>query len=117
MFRGLQPLYEYRVSAFVFAGQKSNAPLSNMSMHMLLRRMKRDDVTVHGFRSSFRDWAGDKTAFPREVAEGCLAHEVGNAVERAYRRGDGLDKRRALMSAWADFMNGQAAINVVQLRA
>lgn len=113
----LQPLYEHRVSEFVFAGQKPNSPLSNMSMHMLLRRMKRDHVTVHGFRSSFRDWAGDKTTFAREVAEGCLAHEVGNAVERAYRRGDGLEKRRALMGAWAGYIDGTLSADIIPIRA
>ncbi|NUQ17211.1 MAG: tyrosine-type recombinase/integrase [Sphingomonas sp.] len=84
-------------------------PLSNMSMEMLLRRMGCDDYTVHGFRSSFRDWAGEETAFPREVAEAALAHVVGNAVERAYRRGTALAKRRELMDAWSKFMGGPGA--------
>jgi hypothetical protein len=62
------------------------------------------DATVHGFRSAFRDWAGDETAFPREIAEAALAHQVGSAVERAYRRGSALVKRRQLMQAWADYL-------------
>jgi len=76
--------------------------LSNMAMAMLLRRMGRD-VTVHGFRSSFRDWCGDQTTFPREVAEAALAHAVGDKAEQAYRRGTALEKRRQLMEQWAAF--------------
>ena len=85
---------------------RNGKPLSNMSMEMLLRRMGCDDFTVHGFRSSFRDWAGDRTAFPREIAEAALAHVTGNAVERAYRRGTALAKRRELMEAWSAFVSG-----------
>lgn len=88
---------------FVFPG-RTGEPLSNMSMAMLMRRMEVSDFTVHGFRSSFRDWAGDKTNFPREVAEAALAHIVGNAVEQAYRRGSALEKRRELMEAWSAFL-------------
>lgn len=75
------------------------------------------DVTVHGFRSAFRDWAGERTHFPREVAEAALAHLVGDAVERAYRRGDALEKRRKLMDAWASFLQQKARSNVVFLNA
>jgi len=74
-------------------------------MKMVLRRMKVTDATVHGFRSSFRDWAGEATAFPREVAEAALAHTVGDQTERAYRRGDALEKRRKLMEAWAEYLD------------
>ncbi|SES38147.1 site-specific integrase [Rhizobium sp. NFR03] len=88
--------------AFVFPGQKKGRPLSGLAMEMTLRRMK-VDVTVHGFRSSFRDWCGETTEFPREVAEAALAHVVGDQTERAYRRGDALEKRRKLMVAWADY--------------
>jgi integrase len=91
-------------SAFVFPGSRDKEPLSNMSMTMLMRRMEREE-TVHGFRSSFRDWAGEITSFPREIAEAALAHIVGDATERAYRRGDALEKRRKLMSAWAIYCN------------
>ncbi|WP_181707644.1 tyrosine-type recombinase/integrase [Chthonobacter rhizosphaerae] len=87
---------------YVFPGAKPGRPLSVMAMDMVLRRMKLD-VTVHGFRSSFRDWAGEATPFPREVAEAALAHTVGDQTERAYRRGDALDKRRELMTAWAGY--------------
>ena len=65
-----------------------------MAMEMLLRRMEAGDVTVHGFRSSFRDWAAEETPFAREIAEAALAHVVGDATERAYRRGDALERRR-----------------------
>ncbi|MFG1340918.1 tyrosine-type recombinase/integrase [Xanthobacter autotrophicus] len=87
----------------VFPGQRRGSPLSDMSLTALLRRLE-VPVTVHGFRSSFRDWAGDATAFPREVAEAALAHAVGDATEAAYRRSDALDKRRKLMEAWAAFV-------------
>ncbi len=80
----LRDLSETRHSDFVFPGQKPNRPLSNMSMGMLMRRMNLGDYTVHGFRSAFRDWAGDETAHPREVAEGALAHIQGDPTERAY---------------------------------
>lgn len=76
-----------------------------MAMEMTLRRMGRDDITVHGFRSSFRDWAGECTPFPREVAEAALAHLIGDETERAYRRGDALAKRRQLMDAWAFYID------------
>jgi integrase len=88
---------------FVFRGGKVGKPLSNMAFLMLLRRMERDDLTAHGFRSSFRDWASERTGFPAEVAEMALAHAVGDKVEAAYRRGDLFDKRRRLMDAWANF--------------
>ncbi|MFG1298869.1 integrase arm-type DNA-binding domain-containing protein [Xanthobacter sp. V3C-3] len=88
---------------FVFPGQRKGAPLSDMSLTALLRRLK-VDATVHGFRSSFRDWAGDHTTFPREVAEAALAHAVGDATEAAYRRGDALEKRRQMMDAWGEFV-------------
>jgi integrase len=95
-------LAKVRASDFVFPGRKKMRPLSNMSMEMILRRMKTEDATIHGFRSSFRDWVGNVTHFPREVAEAALAHVVGDQAEQAYRRSDALDKRRALMEAWAD---------------
>ncbi|PVZ50541.1 site-specific integrase [Thalassobacter stenotrophicus] len=81
-------------SEYVFEGQKRNKPLSNMSMLMLLRRMNVEGVTVHGFRSTFRDWAGEVAGAPREVAEMSLSHKVGSDVERAYARSDLLDRRR-----------------------
>lgn len=88
-------------TVLVFPGAKVGKPLSDMAMLTLLRRMKRDDITVHGFRSTFRDWAAEKTDYPREVAEMALAHTVGSAVENAYRRSDLFEKRRQLMGEWA----------------
>ncbi|MBI2240943.1 MAG: integrase arm-type DNA-binding domain-containing protein [Magnetospirillum gryphiswaldense] len=94
---------EIRQSAFVFPGQRKERPLSNMVFLQLLKRMKRPDLTTHGFRSTFRDWAAERTAFSREVAEMALAHTIGDKVEAAYRRGDLFEKRRELMASWADF--------------
>jgi integrase len=90
-------------------------PISNMGMPMLLRRIGREDLTVHGFRSTFRDWAGDITVFQREVVEAALAHTVGDRAEQAYRRSDALEKRRSLMEAWAGFCDGET--NVIRLHA
>lgn len=90
-----------RLGEFVFPGLKRGKPLSNMAMENLLRRMDAKPYTVHGFRSSFRDWCAEETEFPRDLAELALAHTVGSDVERAYRRSDGLERRRALMEAWA----------------
>jgi integrase len=87
--------------SYVFRAGLSAKPMSNMAMLMLLRRMKRDDLTAHGFRSTFRDWCAERTNFPSEVAEMALAHSVGDKVEAAYRRGDLFEKRRALMEQWA----------------
>jgi integrase len=99
----LERLFEGRTDEFVFPGQKADKPLSGMAMEMLLRRMKTDGVTVHGFRSAFRDWAGNETDFARELAEAALAHVIGDKAEQAYRRGDALEKRRTLMDAWGQF--------------
>jgi integrase len=102
-------------SEMVFVGPRGRA-LSNMGMDAVLRRMG-VEVTVHGFRSAFRDWAGNETQFQREVAEAALAHVVGDKAEQAYRRGDALEKRRALMEAWGNYCEGQgAAGNVVAFR-
>lgn len=110
----LRGMREIRLHEYIFPGARPRKPLSNMAFDMLLRREKLD-VTVHGFRSSFRDWAGDRTSFTREVAEAALAHVVGNKVEEAYRRGDALNKRRELMEAWATFLAGDSGANVVDL--
>ncbi len=111
----LRPLYENRVSQFIFPGQKSGKPLSIMAMKMLIRRMKIKGASVHGFRSTFRDWAGDETNFAREIAEAALAHKIGSEVEQAYRRSDALEKRRRLMQAWADYCTGAKQGKVVNL--
>ena len=83
---------------------KKGEPLSNMAIFSVLDRMKRGDITVHGFRSSFRDWAAEKTAFPAEVVEMALAHAIKDKTEAAYRRGALLEKRRELMLAWANYV-------------
>jgi integrase len=100
----LDELHQARVSDFVFPGFKRGGPLSNMALEAVLRRAE-IDVTTHGFRSSFRDWAGDSTAFARDVVEAALAHAIENKTEAAYRRSDALEKRRALMAAWAACCN------------
>jgi len=105
-----------RQNDFVFPGAKQGRPLSSMSLAMLLRRMGRGDITVHGFRSSFRDWAAETTNFPNHVVEMALAHAIGNKVEAAYRRGDMFDKRKRLMDVWATFCARRTSANVVPLR-
>ena len=90
-------------SAFVFPGFKAGKPISDGAMERVLDRMK-VDATVHGMRSSFRDWAGDETTTAREVVEAAMSHVVGDAAEQAYRRGDALERRRRLMKAWAAYV-------------
>ncbi|MEO1458817.1 MAG: integrase arm-type DNA-binding domain-containing protein [Pseudomonadota bacterium] len=99
----------------VFPGHKRGRPMSDMTLAAVLKRMK-VEATVHGFRSAFRDWAAERTNFPREVAEHALAHSVGNAVERAYARSDLFEKRREMMETWARFCLPRVA-DVVELRA
>lgn len=115
--RALAILAEMRGKGdFLFPGGKPGKPLSNMALTMTLRRMDRGDITPHGFRSTFRDWCGDHTEFPREVAEAALAHAVGDKAEQAYRRGDALEKRRRLMDAWAAYCEQKpAADNVLPM--
>jgi len=92
-----------REGEFVFPGQKPGRSLSGMALEMMLRRMKVEHATVHGFRSSFRDWAAECTNFSNEVAEAALAHVIKDKSEAAYRRGDLFEKRRKLMEAWAAY--------------
>jgi integrase len=102
-----------RSSEFVFPGQKPAKPLSNMAMLMLLERMgRRGAITPHGFRSSFSDWASEVSPYSSELRETALAHTIGNKAEAAYRRGDALEKRRAMMEAWAAWCEPKEA-NVV----
>ncbi|WP_310498011.1 phage integrase central domain-containing protein [Sandarakinorhabdus sp.] len=92
------------------------AARSNMAMAMLLRRMGHKHITTHGFRSTFRDWAGDTTDFPREIVEQALAHTIQNKAERAYRRGTAVERRRALMQSWDDFLGSKTvALNNVEV--
>jgi integrase len=95
----LAELRQARMSGFVFPGFKRGRRLNNSALETVLRRAE-VDVTTHGFRSSFRDWAGDSTAFARDVVEAALAHAIENRTEAAYRRSDALEKRRLLMAAW-----------------
>jgi integrase len=110
----LEDLQKVRQDDFVFPGGRAGRPISNMAMTMTLRRMGRGELTVHGFRSSFRDWAAERTTFPAEVAEMVLAHAVGDKVEAAYRRGDLFQKRQQLSDAWAKFCEAAPAVGQVE---
>jgi integrase len=108
-----------REGEWVFPGIKAGRPLSPIAMMTAVRRMGRPDLTVHGFRSTFRDWAAETTAYPNHVVEMALAHAIGDAVEAAYRRGDLFEKRRRLMDDWARHCESEPAAvadNVVSLR-
>jgi integrase len=112
----VKPLRDDATGGFVFPGARRAKPLSNMALLMLLRRMERDDITTHGFRSTFRDWVAEATTFPGEVAEAALAHTLPSKVQAAYQRGDQLAKRRELMDAWAAFcarVNPDAAVQPI----
>jgi integrase len=111
----LRRLAEIRTGDFVFPGRHKDRPLSERAMHLALRRMKFDTVTVHGFRSSFRDWAGNETHYPRDLIETALAHVIADKTELAYRRGDALQKRRTLMEAWAAYCDPNRTAKVLQL--
>lgn len=105
-----------REGEFVFPGAGKGRPLSNMAMLQLLRGID-PSLTVHGFRSSFRDWAAERTNYPRDIAEQALAHTIKNATEAAYRRGDALEKRRRLMQAWASYCEQKpSAATVMPIR-
>lgn len=90
-------------SEYVFPGAKEGVALSDMSLLAVLRRMNRDSITVHGFRSTFKDWASETTSYANELSEMALAHAIGSDVEAAYRRGDLFDKRRRMMAEWSRF--------------
>jgi integrase len=110
-------LYKLRPSRakrddLVFRGTRGG-PMSDMTLTQLLRRMDKGNITVHGFRSTFRDWVGDETNFPRELAELALAHSVGSGVELAYRRGTAFEKRRLLMELWAAYCSGRPSADDV----
>ena len=99
-----------RSSAYVFPG-RGGGPLGHNVLGQVLQRLKRSDVTPHGFRSSFRDWVAEETSFDDKVAEMALAHAVGNVVEKSYRRGDLFAKRRALADAWARHCDGAEVVS------
>lgn len=106
----VRKLAEVRLSEFVFPGMKANQPVSGMVMTMVLRRMELTDITVHGFRSAFRDWTAECTEFPNEVCEAALAHVINNKAEAAYRRGDLFEKRRKLMDEWGAYCDGSLLV-------
>ncbi len=113
----LREMAELREGDFVFPGGRKGKPLSSMVFLMTLRRMKQENITAHGFRSTFRDWAAEQTNYPREVCEMALAHAVGDKVEAAYRRGDLFEKRARLMDEWGRYCGTvQAAGTVIPLR-
>jgi integrase len=105
----LRTMERIRSCDYVFPGLREGKHLSNMSMTAVLRRMDRADITVHGFRSSFRDWAAERTNAPNIVAEAALAHVIGNKAEAAYRRGDLFAKRAKLMETWGRYTHSQPA--------
>ena len=100
-----------KANTYIFAGMKQGRPLSNMSLLQFMRGLgygpsgEQGNYVPHGFRSSFRDWTGEVTSYPRDVAEMALAHTIENKVEAAYRRGDLFEKRRAMMQEWADYIS------------
>jgi integrase len=109
----LKAMEAIRQSDYVFPGI-AGGRLGINSLHLLLSTMgSGEGVSVHGFRSTFRDWAAERTSFPRELAEMALAHRVGNEVELAYQRGDLIDKRRRLLDAWAAFCAKPSSAGVV----
>lgn len=114
----LRKLERERLSQWIFPGRLVGRPLETNACFAVLRRMGRGDVTVHGFRSTFRDWCAERTNYPSEVAEMALAHTVANKVEAAYRRGDLIEKRRRMMDDWAAFCaSPQRSIEVVEISA
>jgi integrase len=105
-----------RAGDYVFSGRRAKTPLSNMAMLALLERMGRGELTTHGFRSTFRDWAAERTNYPNHVVEMALAHAIGDDVEAAYRRGDLFEKRRRLMNAWASYLSAPESAKVTPIR-
>ena len=112
----LKEMAEIRQNEFVFPGMKQGRPLTETTLRAVLKRIGYNSITVHGLRSTFRDWAGECASVPREIAEAALAHATGSAVERAYRRGDAFEKRRKLMEQWGTFCGHPADADVVPLR-
>ncbi len=108
-----QVKWDNKTSEFVFPGVKLDRPISNMTCLAALKRMGRSDLTVHGFRSTFRDWAAESTAYPRDVCEMALAHAIEDKSEAAYRRGDLLEKRARLMADWAEFCDTERGSGAV----
>ena len=114
--RALAILDEMRGASdlYLFPGTKMGRPRSGMELARAIKKAEGGAVTAHGLRSTFRDWAGDASHFPREVAEAALAHTVGNATELAYRRADAIEKRRAMMAAWESYLRETQSDNVIR---
>jgi integrase len=112
----LEKLSETRQGEYVFIGRTGRWPITQDALLQLIRRMGVEGVTVHGFRSAFRDWCGNETHFAREVAEAALAHVVGDSAEQAYRRGDALEKRRELMEGWAAYCEPRNVDNILRFK-
>jgi integrase len=112
----LERMREIRRNDFVFPGRDAGKPISGIGFSSVLQRMKRGDLTPHGFRSTFMDWAAEQTNFPAEMRDMALAHTVSDKVEAAYRRGDLFERRREMMAAWAQFCEGASGGNVVAMR-
>ena len=109
--RGPEASLEPDPAAYVWPGRNGDGPVTGKSVYKYLTQTMGISATIHGFRSSFRDWAGDTTHFARNDLEECLGHAVGGATERAYRRKDGLDKRRVIMEAWANHCAGAGPLD------
>jgi integrase len=112
----LRDMAKMHVSDFVFPGYRDKRPLNDTTLRKLVREVGTHDLTVHGFRSTFRDWCGDHTSYPREVAEAALGHLVGDQVEQAYRRGTAFEQRRTLMADWAAYCEPRTGETVVAMR-
>jgi integrase len=112
----IKALWKTKEGAFVFPGGKADTSLSNMAMSANLKRMGRTDITVHGFRSTFRDWAGEQTNFPREISEHALAHQLKDKAEAAYSRSTMPEKRRKLMEAWAQYCATKESGSATKIR-
>jgi integrase len=103
-------------AGYVFPGGKLGKPLSNMAMSAVLKRMGRNSITVHGFRSTFSDYVSEQTSFSHETREHALAHQISDKAEASYRRGSQFEKRRKLMEAWASFCEPRKSANVLPIR-
>jgi integrase len=112
----LMLMQQGRNGDFIFLGERPASHLSATALQYLFRRIQSDGATIHGFRSTFRDWSAECTNFTNEVCEAALAHVIENKTEAAYRRGDLFDKRRKLMDAWAAFCETPEAGKVVAFR-
>ena len=110
----LSEMAKVRTNHFVFPG-RSDGRLSHIAMAKVIARLEGEGATPHGFRSAFRDWAGNETHFAREVAEAALAHSIGDAAEQAYRRGDALEKRREMMTAWCRYVEPTVGDNIIEI--